>query len=158
MKETITLIGIVPETAIYDSKISWRDLEKIANDAVQLGPFLSVLSDVLRNVFKVDINKDISWEAVLKSLNHISFVSNVPKFLNYRDTNSNIKSFWAAIILFKLNAWYLEDISTALNAYSYVAKLINDFYIPLHPGLLLLTLRVMGKAMSEDLIQKWLEK
>ena len=28
MKETITLTGIVPETAIYEMSISWRDLEK----------------------------------------------------------------------------------------------------------------------------------
>ena len=35
MKETITLTGIVPETAIYEMSISWRDLEKIAQDGIQ---------------------------------------------------------------------------------------------------------------------------
>ena len=63
-----------------------------------------------------------------------------------------------SVILFKTNLWFLKDINAALEAYSYVAKTVNDFYVPLQPSLLLCIIRIMGKSMSEDILQKWLKK
>lgn len=157
MKESINLVGIIPESDLYKTTISWRDVEKIASDGVQLGQFIPILREVLIQDFNINIYLEIPWEILFKALNHINFISNVPRFLNYRNTDSNIKSFGAAIILFKTNTCYLRDINAALNAYTYVAKLINDFYIPLHPGILLLILRIMGRWISEDLLHKWIK-
>ena len=97
-------------------------------------------------------------DMVLSAINHLDFVSGVPKFLNYRNTYSNIKVFSTAIILYKTNWCNLRDINAALEAYGYVARIMNDFYIPIHPSLLLWVLRIMGKTMSDGMLQRWLKK
>jgi hypothetical protein len=63
-----------------------------------------------------------------------------------------------AIVLFKMGLCHLEDISEALNAYTYVSKLMDKIEAPLHPGVIMLMLRVMGRTMSDELLQRWLKK
>jgi hypothetical protein len=35
---------------------------------------------------------------------------------------------------------------------------MDEIDVPLHPGVIMFMLRVMGRAMSDELLQRWLKK
>lgn len=158
MKKTLTLHGIIPESETRGLTLRWEEITFIAIEGIQASSFLEVLQSVLIDDFKVDLSREIPCSTVFKAIKHLNFISKVPSFMNYRNTYNNIKSFSAAILLYKLSICSLREINAALNAYTYVAKLMDETEVPLHPSLIMLILRVMGKAMSDDLLNRWLKK
>lgn len=73
----------------------------ILNNCVQLAPMLTPLQETLQQYFGF---KDISLayikvQTIFKALKHQYFLKTIPKFLNGRTTNSNIRLIIASVIL-----------------------------------------------------------
>ena len=91
MKEVVALHGITSEKEVYSQTIHWDETEMVAIEGIQVAPFLSVLKPVLIDEFSVSMSDQIPCKTVFEAIRHLKFTSQVPLFLNYRNTSNNIK-------------------------------------------------------------------
>lgn len=158
MKKSRHLVYIISEQEVYSQSITWEEVALISNSGLGLNQYLSVLKPVLENDLKIPLSSSFSWEKLFEGLTHLNFTSKVPMFINYKMTEDNLKLFSAAIILYKLALWKIEDISSALTAYTYVSRMLGSTSIPQENSVILFVLRVMGRSMEESLLDKWIRR
>ena len=95
---------------------------------------------------------------IYKALNSSDFLSCIPYFSNYTSTRVNVEIIIAAIQLTKQGLLTRYEISQGLSKYLLSVRELEVKYLPIHPMIIIYTLRLLGRMMSTNAIKKWMKQ
>lgn len=89
---------------------------------------LTPLMETLQTAFGF---KDVSLayievQTIFRALQHQNFLKNIPKFLNGRTTNSNIRLIIASVVLIQEGKMSFKDIRKGIKAFELMVFSLND--------------------------------
>lgn len=95
---------------------------------------------------------------MFKALDHSSFLHAIPKYLNNRETVSNIKLIKMVIMLSFKKLLSFKIMREGINAFTLMERDLQQTNLPVDEDVIYKTLMLVGMTMSPNLIKMWLKR
>lgn len=126
-----------------------------------MSPYWASLESTLSSHFGVETGRSnsclVPFTKIFAALRHDEFIEGVPKFMNHRETYSNILLIKAAIIISQKKFLTLKKIREGVYAWNQICRQENCSNLPIDFELLNNALMLVNLTMSELLMKKWFE-
>ena len=101
---------------------------------------------------------DISIQTLFRVIYNPQLLTQIPLYLNHRETMSNVKIVTTAIVIVKRNYLSLKEIRAGLIAFELIEKELKETNLPLKEDVILKALRLINKTVSGELVKQWIRR
>lgn len=107
----------------------------------------------------MDYDADFPMRELFKIVNNPTFLRDVPKYSNSRETWANIQLIKSSLILYRRQYLTLSEISNAVKSFTLAARETKvGERIELHPVEINKALRLLDRSMGDVVINEWIKR
>jgi hypothetical protein len=155
--EEFTIIGILNEFSAV-GQIKTEDLKSLICDHLQVTPYYAIILQVLGEQRQAHSEKaKIDIHQIFDAMKSSHFINNIPPYYNNRITKYSIKLIRAALVTYSRGLLTMKEIKDAANVHQMKEFQSLSLGIPYDAKEIQSALWMMGRAMSNEILNKWLK-
>ncbi|CAD8169159.1 unnamed protein product [Paramecium pentaurelia] len=157
--EEFTIYGIQSEFSAR-GQIKYEDLRMLISDYMQMQPIFFLVVQILEQEHQIQIVEKIKIDiqTIYSTFRSLSFLHEVPRFLNGRLTHLNVRNIKAAIQLYHDGLLTMKDIKDACLIFHLREQELMSEGVPCNATEINNLLWAIGKAISSSVLEEWIKR